>query len=134
VFLVLAFSCATASHRFLDREGVYRFGSVEEKYALVGEWFKTHTSDRAVVLAGLHSGSIKFYGQRETIRWDQIPVSELQATLRSLQRAGYDLYLALDNPSEPPLFAERFTTDASAVAEPIASVRVVNIYHFMSAH
>jgi hypothetical protein len=134
VLLFLALACAAASHKFLDREGVYRFGSVEEKYALVGEWFKSHTSDRAVILAGLHSGSIRLYGQRETIRWDQIPSTKLQATLRNLQASGYELYLALDNPSEPPLFAERFTTDASAVAEPIARVRVVSIYRFMSAH
>ncbi len=134
VLFFLAFACATASHRFLEREGVYRFGSVEEKYALVGEWFKTHTSDRAVVLAGLHSGSIKLYGQRETIRWDHIPSTKLQATLRTLQAAGYDLYLALDNPSEPPLFAARFATDASAAAEPVARVRVVSIYRFVSAH
>lgn len=134
VLFFLAFACATASHRFLQREGVYRFGSVEEKYALVGEWFKTHTSDRAVVLAGLHSGSIKLYGQRETIRWDQIPSTKLQATLRALQAAGYELYLALDNPSEPALFAARFATDASAAAEPVARVRVVSIYRFVSAH
>lgn len=134
VLFFLAFACATAAHRFLEREGVYRFGSVEEKYALVGEWFKTHTSDRAVVLAGLHSGSIRLYGQRETIRWDQIPSTKLQATLRSLQAAGYELYLALDNPSEPALFAARFTTDATTAAEPIARVRVVSIYRFVSAH
>lgn len=134
VLVTLAFVCAFASHRFLDREGVYRFGSVEAKYALVGDWFKTHTSARAVVLAGLHSGSIKMYGQRETIRWDEIPSDKLDATLHNLQKAGYEPYLALDLPSEPPLFQARFGSDASVAAEPVARVRVVNIYRFVSAH
>jgi hypothetical protein len=125
---LLAFLCAFASHRFLEREGVYRFGSIEAKYALVGEWFKTHTSGRTVVLAGLHSGSIRLYGERETLRWDQIPSDQLRATLRSLEGAGYEPYLALDNPSEPPLFDSRFRSDAGVALEPVARVRVVNIY------
>ncbi|MCM3879945.1 MAG: hypothetical protein ND807_07550 [Vicinamibacterales bacterium] len=128
LFPLLAFLCAFASHRFLEREGVYRFGSVEAKYALVGEWFKTHTSGRTVVLAGLHSGSIRLYGERETLRWDQIPADQLRATLQSLEGAGYEPYLALDNPSEPPLFDSRFRSDAGVTLEPVARVRVVNIY------
>jgi hypothetical protein len=134
VFLLLAFLWAITSHRFLEREGVYRFASVESKYALVGDWFKTHTPERAVVLAALHSGSIRFYGQRETIRWDQIPADKLEATLHSLRDRGYEPYLALDVPSEPPLFEARFGSQPGASAEQIARVRVVNIYRFVSAY
>jgi hypothetical protein len=133
VLLAVALACAFASHRFLEREGVYRFGSLEGKYALAGEWFKTHTTDRAVVLAGLHSGSLRMYGGRETIRWDQMPSGTLAATIRNLTAAGYEPYLALDTPSEPPLFAERFRSEPDVKAEPIARVRVVNVYRFMSA-
>jgi hypothetical protein len=132
--VVLAFAWAFTAHNFLEREGVYRFASVESKYALVGEWFKTHTPERAVVLAGLHSGSIRLYGQRETVRWDQIPEDKLEATLRNLRDRGYEPYLALDVPSEPPLFQTRFGPQRAAAAEQIARVRVVNIYRFVSAH
>jgi hypothetical protein len=134
VLLLLAFAWVFSSHHFLDREGVYRFASVESKYALVGEWFKTHTPERAVVLAGLHSGSIRFYGQRETIRWDQIPADKLEATLHNLRDQGYETYLALDVPSEPPLFQAKFGSQRGAAAEQIARVRVVNIYRFVSAY
>ena len=44
-----------------------------------------------------------------------------------------DPYLALDEPSEPPLFAERFG-GLPRSAEPVARVRVVNIYRFVSAY
>jgi hypothetical protein len=134
VLSLSAFLWAFTSHHFLDREGVYRFASVESKYALVGEWFKTHTPERAVVLAALHSGSIRFYGERETIRWDQIPAEKLEATLRNLRDHGYEPYLALDVPSEPPLFQARFLSQRGAAAEQIARVRVVNIYRFVSAY
>lgn len=134
--LLIAVTCAGASHRFLQREGSYGFGGSEAKFPLAGEWISTHTSERAVVLAGLHSGSIKFYGRRETIRWDQIPPDKLEPTLQSLVAAGYEPYLALDMPSEPPLFEERFhvsLSEPSTLTEPIARVRVVHIYRFLAA-
>lgn len=131
--LAMAFACAAASHRFLDREGIYRLPTLEAKYALAGEWFKANTSERVVVLAGLHSGTIRLYGERATIRWDQIPEQALTATLRALIDAGYEPYLALDLPSEPPLFEERFRKQPPH-AEQIARVRVVNIYKLVSAY
>jgi Dolichyl-phosphate-mannose-protein mannosyltransferase len=132
--LLIALGCATASHRFLQREDVYRLGDLEAKYPLAGEWIQAHLPERAVVLAGLHSGSIRFYGKRETIRWDQIPPDKLSPTLRNLETAGYVPYLALDTASEPPLFAERFRSDPKVQIEQIGRVRVVNIYRFVSGH
>jgi hypothetical protein len=129
----VALICATASHRFLEREGIYRLPTLEAKYALVGEWFKRNTSERVVVLAGLHSGSIRLYGDRATIRWDEIPEMSLAPTLRSLISAGYEPYLALDLPSEPPLFEKRPLAQPISL-EQVARVRVVNIYKFMSVY
>ena len=129
--LLIALGCASASHRFLQYEGVYRLGDFEAKYALAGEWIQTHLPERAVVLAALHSGSIRFYGNRQTIRWDQIPADKLSPTLRNLEAAGYQPYLALDGASEPPLFAERFRADPAVQTEQIGRVRVVNIYRFV---
>jgi hypothetical protein len=131
--LLIGLACAMASHRFLDREGVYRTANLEAKYALTGEWFRTHTSERAIVLAALHSGSIRLYGRRQTIRWDQIPSDKLGATVQNLMSAGYEPYLALDVATEPPIFAARFRSNTEALAEPVARVRVVNIYRFVSA-
>jgi hypothetical protein len=131
--LVLAVACAAGSHRFLRNEAVYRFRDVEAKYPLAGEWIDTHLPTRAIVFAGLHSGSIRYYGHRQTIRWDQIPPDQMSATLHNLESAGYEPYLALDVPSEPPLFAERFRQDPAVRTEQIGRVRVVNIYRFVSA-
>ena len=131
--LAVALAWAAASHRFLTQEDVYRLRDVEAKYALAGEWVRTHTPERAVVLAALHSGSMRFYGNRQTIRWDQIPSDKLALTLRNLEAAGYVPYLALDVPFEPPLFAERFGSEPKVRTEQIGRVRVVNIYRFVSA-
>ena len=133
VLFAIALLCAAASYRFLQAEGLGRNATLEAKYPLVGEWFRQHTSERAVVLAGLHSGTIRLYGSRQTIRWDRIPETALAATLVRLVEAGYEPYLALDLPTEPPLFEARFRAQ-SVDAQQVARVRVVNIYRLVSAH
>ena len=131
VLFAIAFASGFVSQQFLQREGIGRTRVEEAKYALVGEWFRQNTSERAVVLSSLHSGAIRLYGSRPTIRWDEIPGGSLDATIERLVASGYEPYLALDTPSEPPTYEERFRSQ-SANAEPIARVRVVNIYKFAS--
>jgi dolichyl-phosphate-mannose-protein mannosyltransferase len=131
VLFAIAFACGATSQHFLQREGLGRSKVEEAKFPLVGEWFKRNTSDRAVVLSSLHSGAIRLYGKRPTIRWDEIPPDALDATIDRLTASGYEPYLALDTPSEPALYEERFRTQ-SAHAEPIARVRVAYIYKFTS--
>jgi hypothetical protein len=132
VLVALCAGCAIASHRSLQREGVALAQTLEAKYPLVGEWFRTNTSERAVVLASLHSGTIRLYGGRQTIRWDHIPENALASTIDRLVEAGYEPYLALDLPNEPVQFEARFRGQ-SIPLDPIARVRVVNIYRFVSA-
>ncbi len=130
---VLVVSCAVATSRFLQREGTYGLATLEAKYRLAGEWFKSNTSERVVVLSSLHSGTIRMYGDRDTIRWDQIPDHALNATLGALIAAGREPYLVLDLPSEPPEFETRFRGQPLHM-EQIARVRVVNIYRLLSAY
>jgi hypothetical protein len=129
VLLAIAIACSAAARQFVIREGVDRGRTDEEKYPLVGAWFREHTTERAVVLSSLHSGAIRLYSGRQTIRWDYIPGNALSATIDRLASLGYEAYLALDLPSEPPMFDERFRGE-SVTIEPVARVRVVNIYKF----
>jgi hypothetical protein len=130
--LAVAFACAAASHLYLQRQDVYRLRDVEAKYPLAGEWIDAHLPPRAVVFAGQHSGSIRYYGHRQTIRWDQMPPDKMSVSLHNLAAAGYEPYLALDVASEPPLFSERFRQDSAVRVEQIGRVRVVNFYRFVS--
>ena len=129
LLFLLAACCAIAAQQFVIREDVGRGRTDEEKYPLVGAWFREHTGGRAVVLSSLHSGAIRLYSGRQTLRWDEIPENALDATITKLVGLGYEPYLALDTPSEPPLFDERFKSQ-TAIAEPLARVRVVIIYKF----
>jgi hypothetical protein len=134
VLFAVALALAARSHRFLEREaGIDKLARLEAKYVLVGDWFRQNTSERAVVLASLHSGSIRFYGNRQTVRWDEIPVTALTMTLRSLIASGYEPFLVLDVPSEPPLFHERFDGQPLNL-EQVSRVQAANIYRFLSAY
>ena len=133
LMLAIALGCGAASQTFLRRHGIERLATLEAKYPITGEWFAAHTPEHAVVLAGLHSGAIRLYGQRATIRWDEIPRRALAPTIAALVAAGREPYLALDAPSEPPLFDARFAEESVNI-EQVARVRVVNIYKFVSAH
>jgi hypothetical protein len=127
--LALALACAFASHRFLGRHQVFDLARGEAKYPLVGAWVRDRTPARAVVLASLHSGSIRYYAGRETVRWDEIPPGALRATLKSLQEAGRGVYLALDAPSEPDAFDLRFRAELGAIEmAAVGRVREVSFF------
>ncbi|MGE3843951.1 MAG: hypothetical protein AB7I50_20445 [Vicinamibacterales bacterium] len=107
--LVLVF--ANTAQSFLRQHGVYGYWRSEAKYPQLGDWVATHTPAAAVVIAGLHSGSLRYYARRETLRWDEMPPSGLVATVEALSRAHYDIFVALDVPSEGERFRDRFRTD-----------------------
>jgi hypothetical protein len=61
------------------------------------------------VLAKQHSGSIRYYAGRPTLRWDVLEREWLDRALADLRRAGYTPFVVLD-PDEEPEFRERFGT------------------------
>jgi hypothetical protein len=46
-----------------------------------------------VILALQHSGSLRYYARRQTLNWDRIPGGWLAETTRTIQAAGYPVYL-----------------------------------------
>ena len=46
----------------------------------------------AFVLAAQHSGSIRYYSGRPTLRWDLLDAGSLDRAIASLRRAGYEPY------------------------------------------
>ena len=44
------------------------------------------------MLASFHSGSIRFYAGRTTVRFDAIPPTQLEPTVTALRRLGYLIF------------------------------------------
>jgi len=130
----LAVACAVASARFLHGTYLFDLWRADQKYALAGEWLEENTPPQAVILSSLHSGSIRYYGSRDTVRWDRVPAGSLRSAVDSLQMHGHPVYLALDVPTEADPFNARFRTDLSQVLLlPAGGVREVIFYELKSS-
>lgn len=103
--------------------------TAERRYETAGRHIAAHFPARAVFLSALHSGSIRHYSGRLTIRYDLIEPERLQPAIADLRRLGYTPYVAVDD-AEREAFVERFggTPAGRLDAPPVARVDGVAIY------
>ncbi|HEV3141323.1 MAG TPA: glycosyltransferase family 39 protein [Vicinamibacterales bacterium] len=79
----------------------------ERRYAAIGR-FLAHLTDRnAVVLSMQHSGSIRLYADRLTLRYDLLDPAWLDRAVEQLRAAGRHPYIVLDE-FEEPAFRKQF--------------------------
>lgn len=98
---------AGRSEILLRTSSVWDVASMEARYPLAGEWINVNTPPGSVVMANQHSGSLRWYGKRQTVRWDFIAPEELVTTVRDLQSHGATVYVALEG-DEVAMFDRRF--------------------------
>jgi hypothetical protein len=98
---------AGRSEMLLRKAGVWDVASMEARYPLAGDWIDVNTPQQSVVLANQHSGSLRWYGKRQTIRWDFLDPSQLAPTVQELQSHGATVYVALEG-DEVEMFDRRF--------------------------
>ena len=118
-FTVIMVNYALARSSELDVLGI---GEGEQKYADVGRYVATKLPLNAVVISMQHSGSIRLYSGRPTIRYDSLDPEWLDRALAHLRSSGYVPYVLLEK-FEVPMFRERFATQKSVTlvdAQPIA--------------
>ena len=65
------------------------------------------TPERSLVLGVIHTGSLRYYGGRVTLRFDSLPEDWLDRAAAWLQQRGVGLYALLE-PEEVPQFMRRF--------------------------
>jgi hypothetical protein len=114
----------------LDREGILGLFIGEHRYVAVAKYVAEHTEPGAVILSMQHSGSLRYYGSRLTLRYDMIPPEWLDRALAFLQETGRRPYLVLED-WEHELFQQRFAGHSTLAAldfPPMAELpRPVNI-------
>jgi len=112
--------------------GVFRVWEGERKYPRVGVFVRDRLPKTALVLAAQHSGSLRYYSHRPTLRWDLLERSSLDRALTSMRNAGYDPFLVVDE-GEDRAFLERFSgTGQRAVGTltPLATIGNTTVYAF----
>jgi hypothetical protein len=93
-----------------DRLGVFTTATTERRYASIGEYLSAALPPNAVVLTRMESGTVRWYGNRPTVRWDLLPAGALDRALETLRQGGYAPYILLEDGERNlfrSLFAER---------------------------
>ena len=108
---LLAVACvALASWRgvaIAEARGAFDLWRGERKYVDVGRYLADRTDPRAVIVSFQHSGSIRLYADRLTLRWDQLGVGWLDRVVDHLMSTGRHPYIVVDG-DELELFRRLF--------------------------
>ena len=87
--------------------GIFNQRSYERRYEQVAHDVARLTTPNAVLISVQHSGSVRYYAGRLTLRWDWLPEDKLDAAIEELRMKGYYPYILLDE-TEEQQFRERF--------------------------
>jgi hypothetical protein len=110
--------------------GVFRMWEGERKYPRVGLFVRDRLPRSAFVLAAQHSGSLRYYSHRPTLRWDMLDRASLDRAIRSIRDAGYDPFLVVDA-GEDEAFLRRFSGQHGVAAlAPLATIGNTTVYGF----
>jgi 4-amino-4-deoxy-L-arabinose transferase-like glycosyltransferase len=81
--------------------------TAEARYVTVARYVARALPEPSAFICVLHSGSLRYYAQRQTLRFDWLDPERLEWLIERLERRGYRPYLLLEE-WEEPLFRERF--------------------------
>jgi hypothetical protein len=87
--------------------GAFDIRFQERKYPLAGAFVRERLPPAAFVLAVQHSGSIRYYAGRPTLRWDVILPRHLDQVLATLRAQGFEPFAVVDG-GEDEDFRRRF--------------------------
>jgi 4-amino-4-deoxy-L-arabinose transferase-like glycosyltransferase len=112
--------------------GIFGLREVEQKYPVVGSFVREHLPDGAYVFAMQHSGSIRYYSGRQTVRWDMLDRGSLDQAVSALRASGHEPFVVVDQ-DEDAEFRTRFgAANQRAVEqlEPMARIGPTRVYRF----
>ena len=95
-------SCA---HVRLERTNA---GGFEQRHVRAANEVASRTPPEAIVLSVQHSGSVRYYANRTTLRYDWLEEGALDGALRDLAAKGRRAYLVVDDWEEKE-FRDRFS-------------------------
>jgi hypothetical protein len=103
-----------AAHvRVVQREAVLGLWRGESDYVSAGSYLRRELPANAVVVSMLHSGSLRLYSGRLTLRYDWLPGMPLSRVVRVLTKRGYRPYILLAAVEEEPFRARFRLSDAA---------------------
>lgn len=95
-----------------DQLQVFDAQASEQRYITIGEYIDRQLPPKAVVLTVIQSGSVRLYGHRTTIRWDQLKPEQFDEAIHVLEVNGYVPYILLEE-WEQPAFAAHYSSSTT---------------------
>lgn len=92
--------------------GVFTLREIERRYVDLGQYIERALPRQSVFITGEHSGSIRYYSDRLTIRFDVLRPGWLDEAVRVLASRGYRTYFVLEV-AEEARFREKFGPQSS---------------------
>jgi len=81
----------------------------EARYKKVGEFVARELPERSLLLSMQHSGSLRYYGHRTTVRYDFLPHDRLDEVVAHFQARGWSVYIVVDEWEEDTEYRSRFS-------------------------
>jgi hypothetical protein len=89
--------------------GAFRWQESEQRYVQVARGVASVTRANAMIFSMQHSGSIRYYAHRPTLRYDELAPGYLDKAIADLEAKGYHPYAVLED-FEADVFRERFSS------------------------
>jgi hypothetical protein len=129
--LLLGGLLAACIHAAAVRQ-VFDLRAQERKYPDAGAFARERLPREAFILAAQHSGSLRYYASRPTLRWDVLAAAHLDEAIADLRAAGYQPFAVLDA-DEDAAFRSKFEGAGQREVQtlrPLAVLGVVRVYEF----
>lgn len=88
--------------------GAFDIGRGEQRYVAIARLVRNATPPNSVIITTQHSGSVRYYGERMTLRYEVLSERWLDGTIAWLQKRGIHPYILLDD-WEHDLFKQKFS-------------------------
>jgi hypothetical protein len=102
---------ATQHVWWATRTGAFTAAIAEKRYPDVGRYVASAMPRDAVFVSGLHSGTIRYYANRVTIRYELLEPEWLDRTIAYLTTHGHPAYIVVEE-GEESIFKSRFAASS----------------------
>jgi hypothetical protein len=128
----LLFALLAAELQVARTRGAFEIRLQEQKYPLVGTFVRDKLPAGAFILSGQHSGSVRYYSSRPTLRWDLLGPGRLDQVVAALRAEGFEPFVVVDG-GEDEAFRRRFGDagqQAVRALTPLAVLGDARVYEF----